>query len=228
MQYRDKSDEIISKISNIKVDLIKQIYETNGLDLGETNVLVEYKNYLVNTPMQFSADGNIISGNPGDNPNANYNIGSGSRAQVIKALGFSDNPTQSECDAMMTTVTLPGYNRKLQVHKNLAEEVKKIFQELYDLGMELNNYIGGYCFRTINNPKYPNAKTLSMHSFGCAIDINYNLNPFSKNPVVKNDDVSKGIVRTFNNPIVQTFAKYGWGWGGRYYDYMHFSKANGG
>ena len=69
-----------------------------------------------------------------------------------------------------------------------------------------------------------------MHSFGCAIDLNYNLNPFVRNgkPLSSGDNTKKGIVRTLDSPIVKIFAKYGWGWGGRYGDYMHFSKANGG
>ena len=46
--------------------------------------------------------------------------------------------------------------------------------------------------------------------------------------ITKEDDTIGGVVRTLESPIVKTFAKYGWGWGGRYGDYMHFSKANGG
>ena len=70
---------------------------------------------------------------------------------------------------------------------------------------------------------------LSMHSFGCAIDINFNLNPFVANgrPLDTGDDTTKGKIRTLNSPIVKAFAANGWGWGGRYGDYMHFSKANG-
>lgn len=41
------------------------------------------------------------------------------------------------------------------------------------------------------------------------------------------DDVQKGIICTYAHIIVKAFAEIGWGWGGRYYDYMHFSAYNG-
>ena len=159
-----------------------------------------------------------------------YHVGSGSRKEIIKKLGFSDNPTASECWSKMTTFTLNAYpNFKFTLHKDLVSEVQEIYNELKELGVELNKYQGHYCFRPINNPNKRGSKTLSMHSFGCAIDLNYNLNPFEKNsgPLTSGDDTIHGIMRTMNSPIVRTFAKYGWGWGGRYGDYMHFSKANG-
>lgn len=51
MLYRDKSDEIISKISNVKANLIKEIFEANGIYLGETNVTIDYRNYLSSNPI---------------------------------------------------------------------------------------------------------------------------------------------------------------------------------
>ena len=67
-----------------------------------------------------------------------------------------------------------------------------------------------------------------MHSFGCAIDINPDVNPFTKNGKPQSSGDSNTKIRTNNSVVVKIFAKYGWGWGGRYGDYMHFSKANGG
>ena len=160
-----------------------------------------------------------------------FSIGSGSRKEVIKALGFSDSPTKEECSSKMQTIEIQAYpGRKITVHKALINEVQGIFTELKNAGVILNKYIGGYFFRPINNPSHPGSTTLSMHSFGCAIDINYNLNPFVKGgvPLTSGDDTPAGKVRTLGSPIVRAFAKYGWGWGGRYGDYMHFSKANGG
>ena len=146
-------------------------------------------------------------------------------------LGFSDSPTKEECSSKMQTIEIQAYpGRKITVHKALINEVQGIFTELKNAGVILNKYIGGYFFRPINNPSHPGSTTLSMHSFGCAIDINYNLNPFVKGgvPLTSGDDTPAGKVRTLGSPIVRAFAKYGWGWGGRYGDYMHFSKANGG
>ena len=157
-------------------------------------------------------------------------IGSGQRAEVIRALGFNERPTQSECSAKMATIRIEAYpTRNITVHKSLVNEVQTIFKNLKMAGVQLNQYIGGYCYRTVNNPLHPNSTVLSMHSFGCAIDINYNLNPFvgGGRPLSSGDDTTRGVIRTYNSPIVKAFAANGWGWGGRYGDYMHFSKANG-
>jgi len=160
-----------------------------------------------------------------------YAIGRGSRRDIIKKLGFSDYPTEAECLSKMKSFKLNAYpNFTFTLHKDLESEVKQIYTELKELGVELNEYQGHYCFRAIKNPTKIGCKTLSMHSFGCAIDLNYNLNQFvaGGRPLASGDNTIKGIVRTLDSPIVKIFAKYGWGWGGRYGDYMHFSKANGG
>lgn len=162
----------------------------------------------------------------------NYIIGGGKRAETVKQLGFSNNPTEAECLSKMKTFRLEAYPEfKFTVHKDLVNEVQSIYKDLKKLGVVLNKYQGSYCFRSIKNPNKPGSRVLSMHSFGCAIDLNYDKNVFVPNgrPLLdpKEDDTIGGVVRTLESPIVKTFAKYGWGWGGRYGDYMHFSKANG-
>lgn len=159
-----------------------------------------------------------------------YAIGGGSRRDIIKKLGFSDYPTEAECRSKMKSFQLKAYpNFTFTLHKDLESEVQQIYKELKELGVELNECQSHYRFRPINNPTKKGSKTLSMHSFGCAIDLNYNWNEFVANgrPWTSGDNTKKGIVRTLDSPIVKVFAKYGWGWGGRYGDYMHFSKANG-
>lgn len=175
--------------------------------------------------------GNIFLGAGGGDNYKNVTIGSGYRASVIRGLGFSERPSKQECDAMMRTIHIEAYpGRYITVHKDLVDEVQTIFGKLKNLGVDLNKYFGGYVYRTINNPSHPGSNVLSMHSFGCAIDINYNINPFIKRgrPWLTGDDTPNGKIRTMNSPIVKAFAESGWGWGGRYGDYMHFSKANGG
>lgn len=165
-----------------------------------------------------------------DSGDGQFEIGSGLRREVAKSLGFSDNPTKAEADAKMATINITAYpGRTITVHKDLINEVQGIFKELKKAGVNLNEYIGGYNYRAIKNKKHPGSKILSMHALGCAIDINYNINGFVMNgkPLISGDDTANGKVRTLNSPIVHAFSKYGWGWGGRYGDYMHFSKANG-
>ena len=158
-----------------------------------------------------------------------YTVAGGNRAETIKSLGFSSTPTESECNSKMATIEVKCLNgsKRITVHKDLQEEVKNIFNEICNNNFNVYS-IGGYCFRTINNPNHPNSKTLSMHSFGCAIDINPDVNPFTKNGKPQSSGDSNTKIRTNNSVVVKIFAKYGWGWGGRYGDYMHFSKANGG
>ena len=157
-------------------------------------------------------------------------IGYGKRAEAARALGFSEHPTQQECASKMVTIkveTAHNGNMGITVHKDLAENVKQIFKEIKQSGFNVY-MIAGYCYRQINNPKNKSAtRPLSMHSFGCAIDINWDVNPFIANgkPLTSGDTNTE--IRTYNHPVVRAMAKYGFGWGGRYGDYMHFSTANG-
>lgn len=157
-----------------------------------------------------------------------YQIGGTNRKKAIESLGFSKNPTKKECDEKMITIKVKGANGELNltIHKDLQDEVKKIYSEIYGVGFKVKTTCG-YCFRTINNPSHPNSKVLSMHSFGCAIDINPDVNPFVKKGRPQSNGDTDTKIRTNNSQVVRIFAKYGWGWGGKYGDYMHFSKASG-
>ena len=164
----------------------------------------------------------------GGGSSGGYNVGGGSRKETIKKLGFSDNPTKEECNGKMATIKVKCADglKSLTIHEDLQEEVKNIYDEIYASGFKVKTTCG-YCFRTINNPSQPKSKTLSMHSFGCAIDINPSDNPFVSKGRPQSSGDSNVKIRTNDSAIVKIFAKYGWGWGGRYGDYMHFSKANG-
>ena len=70
----------------------------------------------------------------------------------------------------------------------------------------------------------------SNHSYGVAIDVNPQCNPYINNGKVTSgkDVFDKNLsMRDSSNYIVKTFAKYGFGWGGSYKDYMHFSYFDG-
>lgn len=94
---------------------------------------------------------------------------------------------------------------------------------------------GFYCFsnRPANNIE---SNKLSYHSYGAAIDINPSINPNNRGgkPAEGNfpcdeENGNKGKIRTKDNPIVKTFKRHGWGWGGIGVpgDYMHFSYFDG-
>ena len=67
MQYRDVSDEILVTVNRCKIDLIKEIYEANGIYLGETKNICEYRNYLISNPItiQGSSSSSSPFGPPG-------------------------------------------------------------------------------------------------------------------------------------------------------------------
>ncbi len=76
---------------------------------------------------------------------------------------------------------------------------------------------------------------LSQHSFGRAIDINPFINPYVKGNLIIPTNSKKHISRFQpekgkiipNTFVVHIFEKYGWDWGGNWYDildYQHFEK----
>ena len=146
-----------------------------------------------------------------------------------------------------------GFDEKTHVgelvcDKRLAQEVVKIFEELYNAGypiekIRLAEEYGGdddkimsdnnsSCF---NYRFVANTKTLSLHALGRAIDINPLYNPYIQNGVVMPENALAYADRTadFAHKIThddlcfKIFARYGWSWGGDWElspDYQHFYK----
>ncbi len=111
---------------------------------------------------------------------------------------------------------------KLQVHKNLAETVKAIFDEIYN-GPEKFPIHDMYCYAWVGK---------SEHTIGTAIDINYNENYFcdsNGNPIT--GSYWKPGEDPYSIPpggdVDKAFSKYGYVWGINWTsgnkDYMHFS-----
>jgi len=82
-----------------------------------------------------------------------------------------------------------------------------------------------------NYRKVTGGKSLSMHSYGFAIDINPVQNPYFKGSIVLPDgavyDPAKPGTLTRDCPVVKTFIRLGWDWGGNWKslkDYQHLEK----
>ncbi len=82
-----------------------------------------------------------------------------------------------------------------------------------------------------NYRKVTGGKTLSKHAYGFAIDINPVQNPYIKGNIVLPPnavyDIRKPGTLTYDSPIVKTFIRLGWRWGGNWEslkDYQHFEK----
>ena len=160
-----------------------------------------------------------------------------------------DSKEQTLCASLQTTIKvnirLVGGKTKevsLTVNKYLADKFKEIFKCIYN-GTYKNggdakingkyfeftsDVIGAYNYRKVNNPNKPESNSLSNHSYGVAVDINPGKNPFSCTKALKisNTD-TETCIRTFNHPVVKIFKEFGFGWGGRYNDFMHFSYFDG-
>ncbi|MCH5185762.1 MAG: M15 family metallopeptidase, partial [Oscillospiraceae bacterium] len=117
----------------------------------------------------------------------------------------------------------------LKVNKNLAEDVKSIFKEIFE-GEERFpiKSCGGYSWRESASGR------MSQHSYGTCIDINPNENYYIS---AGGEILSGSLWQPYENPysipaeseVVKIFEKYGFAWGatawgeGRAKDYMHFT-----
>jgi len=82
-----------------------------------------------------------------------------------------------------------------------------------------------------NYRKVTGGKKLSMHAYGYAIDINPMQNPYIKRRIVLPPgaiyDRRKPGTLVYDSPVVKTFKRLGWTWGGSWRslkDYQHFEK----
>jgi len=94
-----------------------------------------------------------------------------------------------------------------------------------DLSM-LSNNASGFNYRLATA-----SKNLSKHAYGFAIDINPVQNPYIKRNIILPAgavyDPQKPGTLTRDCPVVRTFLRLGWTWGGDWIslkDYMHFEK----
>ena len=147
---------------------------------------------------------------------------------------------KEQADACMTSVTVPVWvlksdgtkyssTRTIKINAALAEDVVKIFTEIYNDPSQFPiKSLGGYAWRKTASGN------VSEHSFGTCIDINANENYYVS-------PSGKAITGSHWKPgedpysipgdsiVVRTFAKYGWAWGGNAWgdwgnkDYMHFT-----
>lgn len=121
--------------------------------------------------------------------------------------------------------------RTLQVNKMVAEEVKGIFNEIY-------NDPERFPIKALGGARFSDTM---RHAWGCAIDINPTEN-YYVNTTNWTALTGSFCYKTSDSPycirpdgsVVRAFAKYGWGWGGgtaangytgwkTTADYMHFS-----
>lgn len=187
-------------------------------------------------------------------PSGHKPIPSGTKQEILDSL-ISPPPTKASTAKVRGYITsvnvkVHGVEQEektitLEVHKSLADDVKSIFNDIFNLRVTLENgetkffevvKVSAYSHRYVDSED----KHLSTHAYGCALDINGKSEGYDAdtNPYI-NDNESKNWkkmtlnpLRTIpnkNHPVVKIFESYGWYWGGRFkkHDYMHFSYAKG-
>lgn len=161
-------------------------------------------------------------------------------------------------DSILRTLTLVdveyySFDRRLHrgqivVHKELAEDVRRIFRKIEALRFPVESVIpirfdkpdNGTSMDTLNNtygfhyrPKATfRTARLSAHAYGRAVDINPFRNPAilrsgQRIPAAGRYDPRQPGTLTAVSPLVRIFRQLGWRWGGSWAsvkDYMHFEK----
>ena len=109
----------------------------------------------------------------------------------------------------------------LQINYKLAESVKAIFGEIYNLDIQFPvKTLAGFSYRRMVIPWVHNNPYLSPHAFGTCIDINKAANGF-----YHQDRRNKKSPFYIPESVIAIFEKYGWTWGGDFkegMDTMHF------
>lgn len=167
---------------------------------------------------------------------ASSSTGGSISQKKIELFGESWNgiKPRSWCESFLKNITVmyrttkegPVTPHTLKFHRKLEGNLQNVFNELAKDEKFYVKEIGTYSYRrVVGNPN-----RLSNHSYGIAIDVNPQYNPYIKNGKVlggHNEYDQDLSIRSSSDKIVKIFAKYGFGWGGTYKDYMHFSYFDG-
>ena len=140
---------------------------------------------------------------------------------------------------------------QLVIDERLVEDIKEVFRVALETGFPINSVIpishdrffkngewnsddqsmmsnnsSAFNYRTVTG-----GKSLSNHAYGFAIDINPVQNPYIKGSIVLPPgavyDINKPGTLSEGAPVVKTFKRLGWTWGGNWQslkDYQHFEK----
>ncbi len=136
-----------------------------------------------------------------------------------------------EMQKYLTQITVPIINKNgkaatmiLTVHKKLATEIKKVFEDMKRAGFKIKpEETAGYNWRTMASNSY----RVSHHSYGCVVDVNWTSNGASYTSWGYHPGEDKFSV---TKEIVNIWKRHGFYWGGdwstAYFDPMHFTYTN--
>lgn len=137
----------------------------------------------------------------------------------------------NEMQKYLTQITVPIINKNgkaatmiLTVHKKLAEEIKKVFEDMKRAGFKIKpEETAGYNWRTMAS----NSSRVSHHSYGCVVDVNWTSNGASYTSWGYHPGKDEFSV---TKEVVDIWKRHGFYWGGdwstAYFDPMHFTYTN--
>lgn len=134
---------------------------------------------------------------------------------------------EKEMEKYLTTIKVPIRTHEgkkktlsLRIHKKLSSEYKAIFKEMYDKKIPVNpNSTWWYNWR-----KMRNWNKMSHHSYGTAVDLNWDVNGWVYGSTVKSSPYYN------DKETVDIWKKHGfywwWDWSSKSNDPMHFTYMN--
>lgn len=137
---------------------------------------------------------------------------------------------------------------RLVAHVSVVDDLEQVFATMFEVGFPLEKVAPAHHFdgdddtimaanasHVFNCRPITGGQAWSEHSFGTAIDINPVQNPYERDGTVlppegvsylDRSEVHDGMLIE-GGPVVDTFDRLGWVWGGRWtslVDYMHFER----
>lgn len=111
---------------------------------------------------------------------------------------------------------IPELGQYTYIHRLISDEFKEIYKRAVDRSGYHPKKMWSWVARRINWSSDPD-KPLSMHSYGAAVDFDWDLNPYGK---------GSGTPMHENPRFYETFEEAGWTWGGRWRtpDPHHFER----
>lgn len=252
----ERSGEIktaLRQTKDAKGNTIHTLMKTITLKNGATVALAnadDAQNANTSTTIASNSSGRAPSGTPFQKRNSDglyrlktysETLASGEADEKEERI-FGDGEkytSAEEADAHMSEVTVPVWkldeNNQLyrstltfKINSVLKDDVIAIFKEIYNSPVKAPlKDVTAYGWRNAMS-----SGNYSDHNYGTAIDLNYNENYciYASGSVVGSFYDPENSVYSFPDDgiVVQTFAKYGWLWGGNAWvngtrDYMHFT-----
>lgn len=202
-------DEALKEICLLKVNLLKEVWESTGLDFGKTNNKIEYHNYLAENPIEFVENVGEDGGDFGDIPDNLTPSDTGLSHQMLNFISMKE--TGHPFGYKMGPKDLQGYKSLeggkktygygLKYHPNgkaAMQDIKPVWtqQELESL------FLKSAALKVNKLKKWAsdNGVNLNQHQIDAIVSGMYNFGDgFLRKPVMKM------VAQNPNNPSIKNY-----------------------